>query len=49
MEWIHIFASVILFSVGITCFIWIFLNETPWFTRLVLLILSLSIFDVLFK
>lgn len=49
MEWIHILASVILFSFGITCFIWIFLDESPWFTRLVLLILSLSIFDVLFK
>lgn len=49
MEWIHILASVVLFSVGMACFIWIFLEETPWFARLLLLILSLSIFDVLFK
>lgn len=49
MELIHILASVILFSVGIACFIWIFLDETPWFARILLLIFSLSIFDVLFK
>lgn len=49
MEWIHIFTHIILFCAGVTTFCSIFLEETPWFARLLLLILSLSIFDVLFK